>query len=94
MVHRGVQKHDRECQANLRKLKTNPLSENLNKYKLQRAKTQCTIKEAKRSSWRTFTLKINSNTNAKMIWDFIKKITNKNINNPINHLSQGNNCHK
>ena len=25
-----------------------------------------------------------------MIWDFIKKITNKNINNPINHLSQGN----
>ena len=33
---------------------------------------------------------MNSNTNLKEIWDFIKKITNKNINNPINHLSQGN----
>ena len=28
--------------------------------------------------------------NPKTIWDFIKKITNKIINKPINHLSQGN----
>ena len=56
-------KNIRECQATLRNFKTNPSSENLNKYKQQRAKTQHIIKEAKRSSWRTFTLKINSNTN-------------------------------
>ena len=80
----------RERQATLRKFKTNPSSENLNKYKQQRAKTRCIIKESKRSSWRTFISKINSNANPKNVWDFIKKITNKNINNPINHLSQGN----
>ena len=79
-------KNIREHQATLRKFKTNTSLENLNKYKQQRAKTQCIIKEVKRSSWRTFT----SNTNPKRIWDFIKKIPNKNINDPINHLSQGN----
>ena len=82
----------------------NPSSENLDKYKQQRAKTRRIIKEAKRSSWRTFTLKINSNTNTvdmllnktqtntnpPKIWDFMKKITKKNINDPINHLSQKN----
>ena len=55
----------RERQATLRKFKTNPSSENLNKYKQERAKTRCIIKEAKRSSWRTFISKINSNTNQK-----------------------------
>ena len=80
----------RERQATLRKFKTNSSSENLNKYKQQRAKTRRIIKGAKRSSWRTFISKINSNTNPKKIWDFIKKIANKNTNKPINHLSQGN----
>ena len=28
--------------------------------------------------------------NPKIIWNFIKKKSNKNINTPINHLSQGN----
>ena len=79
----------RECQATLRKFKTNPSSENLNKYKKQRAKTQHTIKEAKRSSWRTFVLKINSNTNPQKVWDFVKRVTSQNINEPVNHLSQG-----
>ena len=81
----------RERQATLRKFKTKPSSENLNKYKQQRAKTRYIIKEVKRYSWRTPTSKINSNTNQKKkSWDFKKKITNKNINNPINHLSPGN----
>ena len=40
----------REYQATLRKFETNPSSENLNKYKQLRAKTQRIIKEAKRSS--------------------------------------------
>ena len=40
----------RECQRILRKFKTNPSSENLDKYRQQRAKTRRTIKEAKRSS--------------------------------------------
>ena len=73
----------------LRKFKTNPSSENLDKYRQQRAKTRRTIKEAKRSSWRNFTAKINSNTNPKTIWNFVKKISNKTVHTPINHLSQG-----
>ena len=89
MVHRRVQKHKRTS-SNSQEIQDKPSSENLNKYKQQRAKTRRIIKEAKRSSWRTFISKINSNTNAKKIWDFIKKIANKNTNKPINHLSQGN----
>ena len=42
-----------ECQAALKKIKTNSSLENLNKYKQQRAKSYCNIKEAKRFSWRT-----------------------------------------
>ena len=57
----------RERQRILRKFKTNPSSENLDKYRQQRAKTKCTIKEAKRSSWKNFTAKINSNPNPKTI---------------------------
>ena len=44
-------KNIRKCQVTLRKFKTNPSSENINKYKQQRAKTQHTIKGAKRSFW-------------------------------------------
>ena len=77
----------RECQRILRKFKTNPSTENLDKYRQQRAKTRRTIKEAKRSSWRNFTAKINSNTNPKTIWNFVKKISNKTVHTPINHLS-------
>ena len=29
-----------------------------------------------------------------IIWDFIKKLTDKNIDDPVNHLSQGNKCLK
>ena len=79
----------RERQRILRKFKTNPSSENLDKYRQQRAKTRRTIKEAKRSSWRNFTAKINSNTNPKTIWKFVKKISNKTVHTPINHLSLG-----
>ena len=79
----------RERQRILRKFKTNTSSENLDKYRQQRAKTRRTIKEAKRSSWRNFTAKINSNTNPKTIWNFIKKISNKTVHTPINHLSLG-----
>ena len=80
----------REHQRILRKFKTNPSSENLDKYRQQRAKTRCTIKEAKRSSWRNFITKINSNANPKTLWNFIKKISNKTIHTSINHLSLGN----
>ena len=48
----------RECQRILWKFKTKPSSENLDKYRQQRAKTIRTIKEAKRSSWRNFIAKI------------------------------------
>ena len=54
----------RERQATLMKFRTNPSSENQNKYQ-QRAKTQGIIKEAKRSSRRIFISKMNSNTNKK-----------------------------
>ena len=79
----------RDRQRILRKFKTNPSSENLDKYRQQRAKTRRTIKETKRSSWRNFTAKINSNANPKTIWNFVKKISNKTVYTPINHLSLG-----
>ena len=106
MVHRGMQKHQRtSSNGSQRHAKTSenikqpsgnwkkkPSSENLNKYEQQRATTQYTIEEAKRSSWRTFTSKINSYTNPRIICDFMKKITNKKKQPCKSSLSRK--CHK
>jgi len=48
----------------LHKVKTSPTTENIEKYKIIRAKARCTINCAKRS-WQSFVSKINSHTSIK-----------------------------
>ena len=48
--------------AALRKSKKEPLTSNLNSFKLLRAKTRKTIKQAKKISWQNYVNKLNSST--------------------------------
>ena len=76
----------RTRRADLRKFKTNPTKENLNKYKNSRAIARRIFKESKRTSWKTYVSKINTNTKIKKVWEMIRKISGKNTSNPSKHL--------
>ena len=64
--------------ATFKKFKINPTRENLNTYKNSRAKARKIIKDYKRSTWRNYVAKINSNTKPKKVWQMIRKITGQN----------------
>ena len=78
----------RERKASLRKFDTCPTSENLNHYRIFRAKARRTIRESKRKSWRSYVSKINSNTSIKKVWDAIRKISGKHKKQPTFHLNR------
>ena len=59
--------------AALRKFKTYPTKENLEFFKNCRARAPRTTKEAKRETWKNFTLKINTSTKTTTVWNMILK---------------------
>ena len=89
--------YNRECKeairtrrTALRKFNKNPTTVNLTNYKNYRAKARRKIKEAKRTSWKNFVTKLNTNTKIKTVWNMIRKITGKYNNTPIKHLTKNN----
>ena len=74
----------------LREFNTNPTQDNLNKFRVFRAKARRTIKESKRTSWRNYVSKLNSRSSIKKTWDMVRKIKGKGKVSPINHLKRGN----
>ena len=76
--------------ATFKKSKINPTRENLNTYKNSRAKARKIIKDSKRSTWRNYVAKINSNTKPKKVWQMIRKITGQNNNTPTKHRTHNN----
>ena len=76
--------------AALRKFKLHPTQENLDNFKVYRAKARHTIKDSKRKSWRSFVSKINTKTKCKTVWNMIRKISGKNVNGPLKHLIKDN----
>ena len=76
--------------AALKALLKNPTQENLTNFRRQRALTRQIIRENKRTSWKNYVSKINSNTPIKKIFQMIKKIKGKNTQNRIQHLDRGN----
>ena len=75
----------------LKRFNTRPTPENLNKYRIARAKTRRTIKECKRASWKKFVSSINSRSSMKQVWDTIRKINGKKKQNSIRHMKINNN---
>ena len=72
----------RSRKAALRKFNLQPSAENLNNFKIHRAKT------SKKTSWRNYVNKLKSSSKSKKVWDMIRKISGKNTSSPIKHLSK------
>ena len=78
----------RSRKAALRKFNLQPSAENLNNFKIHRAKTRRVIKISKKTSWRNYVNKLKSSSKSKKVWDMIRKISGKNTSSPIKHLSK------
>ena len=72
--------------ATLRKFNKEPTSNNLNTFKLLRAKTRKTIKEAKKKSWRNYVNQLASSTRTNTIWT--RKISGKSHPTALKHLTK------
>ena len=81
----------RERKKALREFELQPTSQNLDKFKIFRARARRTIREAKRSSWQTYVSKLNCRTPTKMAWDMVRKISGKSSSTTIKHLNKNNN---
>ena len=53
------------------------MHQNLEKFRVFRAKARCTIRDSKRKSWKQYISKLNSRTSIKKVWDMICKIQGK-----------------
>ena len=60
-----------------------PTKDNLNTYRVFRAKARRTIKSSKRKSWRTYVSNLNYKTPIKKVWDMVRKISGK--SKPASH---------
>ena len=78
----------RSRKAALRKFNLQPSAENLNNFKIHRAKTRRVIKSSKKTSWRNYVNKLKSSSKSKKVSDMIRKISGKNTSSPIKHLSK------
>ena len=70
----------------LRKVKSCPTSENIDRYKIVQAKTRKTIKSTRRQSWQNFVSSINSRTSLKKVWNMINKIAGKRSSAEVKQL--------
>ena len=70
----------------LKALRRNPDYNNLEFFRLCRAKARRTIKKSKRDSWQNYISKLNIHTPTTKVWEMIKKIKGKQNTPSISHL--------
>ena len=58
----------------MRQFNTRPLHQNLENFRVFRAKARRTIRESKRKSWKQYVSRLNSRTSIKKVWDMVRKI--------------------
>ena len=71
----------------LERFKREPTEGNLNAYRIARAKARRDVRFSKKTSWRNYVSKLNSQTSVKSVWNRIRKIKGKESSNSIHHLS-------
>ena len=71
----------------LERFKREPTDGNLNAYRIARAKARTDIRHSKKTSWRNYLSKMNSQTSVKSVWNRIRKIKGKHTSNTVHHLS-------
>ena len=64
-----------------------PTKDNLNTYRVFRAKARRTIKSSKRKSWRAYVSNLNYKTPIKKVWDMVRKISGKSKSASRQHLN-------
>ena len=74
----------------LRQFNNRPTHDNLNNYRIFRAKARRTIKESKTKSWKQYVSKLNSRTSIKKVWDMVRKIQGKGKSSSLGHLNVNN----
>ena len=71
----------------LERFKREPTEGNLNAYRIARAKARRDVRLSKKTSWRNYVSKLNSQASVKSVWNRIRKIKIKESSNSIHHLS-------
>ena len=68
-------------------LKHQPTEGNLNAYRIARIKARRYTRHSKKTSWRDYVSKMNSQASAKSVWNRILKIKGNDTSNNVHHLS-------
>ena len=74
----------------LRQFNTRPMHQNLENFRVFRAKARRTIRDSKRKSWKQYVSKLNSRTSIKKVWDMVRKSQGKGKSASVNHLKKNN----
>ena len=74
----------------MRQFNDRPLHQNLENFRVFRAKARRTIRESKRKSWKQYVSRLNSRTSIKKVWDMVRKIQVKGKSASVNHLKKNN----
>ena len=69
------------------RFKREPTEGNLNAYRIARAKARRDIRHSKKTYWRNYVSKMNSQASVKSVWNRIRKIKGKDTSNTVHHLS-------
>ena len=83
----NVKKLSNKKRETLSKFCKFPTKDNLNTYKVFRAKARRTIKSSKRKSWRTYVSNHNYKTPINKVWDMVRKISGKSKAASHQHLN-------
>ena len=78
----------KERKKALRKFNRYPTAENLNTFKILRARARKILKEKQRTCWRHYVSSINAHTPITKIWGMIKKIKGKGESCKIQHIKE------
>ncbi|MCU7801126.1 MAG: hypothetical protein KZQ70_13560, partial [gamma proteobacterium symbiont of Lucinoma myriamae] len=80
----------KERKGALKQFNNRPTQDNLNNFRIFRAKARRTIKESKRKSWKQYVSKLNSRSSIKKVWNMVRKIQGKGKSSSLGHLNVGN----
>ena len=75
------------CKHAIKEHKREPTDGNLNAYRIARAKARRYIRHSKKTSWRNYVSKMNSQISVKSVWNRICNIKGKDTSSTVRHLS-------
>ena len=78
----AIKEHNRALEM----FKCEPTEGKLNAYRIARAKARRDIQLSKKTSWRNYVSKMNSQRSVKSVWNRIRKIKGNNTSNTVHHL--------